>query len=146
MRAVANWGRPVLALGLVLGLAACGGGQADGWGSTYQAVTYAGTMSGGLAGTLNFTAEDKYGNLSGSATVDGQPYCLIGTQDGDTVELTLSGPAGSGRLSAQVDGEAVRGPWTLVLDGQTRRGMATATEAAAVSDDGAGADCTAVQD
>jgi hypothetical protein len=115
------------------------------WGSTYQAVTYAGTMSGGLSGTLNFTAEDKYGNLSG-ATVDGQPYCLIGTQDGDTVELTLSGPAGSGRLSAQVDGEAVRGPWTLVLDGQTRRGMATATEAAAVSDDGVGADCAAVQD
>ena len=146
MRAVAAWGGPVLALGLVLGLGACGGGQSGAQAQTYQPVAYAGTMSGGLAGTLNFTAEDKYGNLSGSAIVDGQSYCLLGTQEGDAVQLTLSGPAGSGQLTAQVDGEAIRGQWTLVQDGQTRRGTAAATEAATVGDEGVSADCAAVQE
>lgn len=146
MRAVAAWGGSVLALGLVLGLGACGGGQSGAQAQTYQPVAYAGTMSGGLSGTLNFTAEDKYGNLSGSAIVDGQSYCLLGTQEGDAVQLTLSGPAGSGQLTAQVDGEAIRGQWTLVQDGQTRRGTAAATEAATVGDEGVSADCAAVQE
>jgi len=136
----------VLALGLVLGLGACGGGQSSAQAQTYQPVAYAGTMSGGLSGTLNFTAEDKYGNLSGSAVVDGQSYCLLGTQEGDAVQLALSGPAGSGQLTAQVDGEAIRGQWTLVQDGQTRRGTAAATEAATVGDEGVSADCAAVQE
>lgn len=146
MRAVAAWGRPVLALGLVLGLGACGGGQSGVEAQTYQPVAYAGTLSGGLAGTLNFTAEDKYGNLSGSAVVDGQSYCLLGTQEGDALRLTLSGPAGSGQIFAQVDGEAVHGQWTLVLGGQTHHGAAAATEAATVGDEGISADCAAVQD
>lgn len=147
MRGVAVWGRPVLALGLILGLTACGGSlESDGL-DTYQAVAYAGTLSGGLSGTLDFTAEDKYGNLSGSATVDGQRYCVIGTQEGDTVELTLSGPAGSGRLSAQVDGEAVRGHWTLTQGGQTLGGTAAAAEAAVVSAETLDtADCSAAAD
>jgi len=117
---VAGWGRPVLALGLVLGLAACGGGEGDDGLETYQATAYAGTLSGGLSGSLNFTAEDKYGNLSGTATVDGQLYCLSGTREDDTVDLELTGSAGQGRISLQ-------------MDGQTRGGTAVATEAAAIS-------------
>lgn len=132
---VAGWGRSVLVLGLVLGLAACGGGEGDDGLETYQATAYAGTLSGGLSGSLNFTAEDKYGNLSGTATVDGQIYCLRGTREDDTVDLALTGSAGQGRISAQMNGEALRGQWTLTLDGQTRGGTAVATEAAAISPD-----------
>ena len=34
-----------------------------------------------------------------------------------------------------MNGEALRGQWTLTLDGQTRGGTAVATEAAAISPD-----------